>query len=230
MKKIISIIASIIALTVTGLGHAEEVQVDQTMPRASFIDQVVTGTRDRLDSLVQTLSTPIIDFKFTEKDVDCLARNIFYEAANEPEEGKVAVGLVTINRVRDGRFGKSICSVVDQRRVFVRTREVERTETVQRGNFGKPEARTVKQVVIDSINVCQFSWRCVFVRAPKPTDERWQESRAIAERLMAGEYDQYHGKYENALYFHATGLRPVWAGSMNYIARIGGHIFYRERT
>ena len=35
------------------------------------------------------------------KDLDCLARNIYYEAGLESEEGKVAVGLVTINRSQD---------------------------------------------------------------------------------------------------------------------------------
>lgn len=46
------------------------------------------------------------------KEIDCLAKNIYYEAKNEPEEGMVAVGVVTLNRVHHKSFPDSICSVV----------------------------------------------------------------------------------------------------------------------
>jgi spore germination cell wall hydrolase CwlJ-like protein len=50
-----------------------------------------------------------------KQQVDCLADNIYYEAGFEPDDGKKAVALVTLNRVQDERFGKDICSVVKQR-------------------------------------------------------------------------------------------------------------------
>lgn len=50
-----------------------------------------------------------------KKQVDCLADNIYFEAGHEPEEGKRAVALVTLNRVQDPRYPKDICSVVKQR-------------------------------------------------------------------------------------------------------------------
>jgi len=50
-----------------------------------------------------------------KKQVECLAQNIYYEAGWEPEEGQVAVAMVTMNRVEDGRFGNSICGVVKQK-------------------------------------------------------------------------------------------------------------------
>ena len=53
--------------------------------------------------------------KDAQKEVDCLAQNIYYEAGYEPEQGQVAVALVTLNRVKDGRFADNICSVVKQR-------------------------------------------------------------------------------------------------------------------
>jgi spore germination cell wall hydrolase CwlJ-like protein len=172
--------------------------------------------------------SPIVDINITSKDVDCLAKNIYYEAANEPEEGKVAVAMVTINRVRDGRFGKSVCAVVDQRTVTVKS--IERTETkmVQAGFFGTPEKRTTKTVTMQNVTVCQFSWRCMFVRTPKDIDERWQASQQVAERLLKGDYNTWQTKYSTALYFHATNIRPTWAKSKAYVARIGGHHFYAD--
>lgn len=50
-----------------------------------------------------------------QKQVTCLADNIYHEAGYEPEDGKIAVALVTMNRVNDDRFPKDICSVVKQK-------------------------------------------------------------------------------------------------------------------
>lgn len=53
--------------------------------------------------------------KEARKQVDCLADNIYYEAGYEPNKGKVAVALVTMNRTQNERFPKDICSVVKQK-------------------------------------------------------------------------------------------------------------------
>jgi spore germination cell wall hydrolase CwlJ-like protein len=49
-----------------------------------------------------------------DAQVECLARNIYWEAGGEPEVGKVAVAAVTLNRVADRRFPKDVCGVVAQ--------------------------------------------------------------------------------------------------------------------
>ena len=151
-----------------------------------------------------------------------------HRAGNEPEEGKVAVAMVTINRVRDGRFGKSICSVVDQRTVQVKSIEHTETIMVQAGFFGTPEKRTTKTVTMQNVTICQFSWRCMFVRTPKDVDDRWQESQRVAEQLLKGNYSNWQDKYSTALYFHSVNVRPVWAKSKAYVSRIGGHYFYAD--
>jgi spore germination cell wall hydrolase CwlJ-like protein len=46
--------------------------------------------------------------------VDCLAQNIYYEAGNQGKDGRLAVALVTMNRV-EKNFSRSICSVVKQK-------------------------------------------------------------------------------------------------------------------
>ena len=53
--------------------------------------------------------------KEARKQIDCLADNIYHEAGHEPEEGKIAVALVTLNRTQDARFPNDICGVVKQR-------------------------------------------------------------------------------------------------------------------
>ena len=224
MRTIIQTIVAILALTVMAPGHAEEVQ------KQSFFNTVTTQAQDRLDNLVDVIMSPIIDINVSSKDVDCLAKNIYYEAGSEPEEGKVAVAMVTINRVRDGRFGKTVCSVVDQRTVRVKSIEVTETRMVQTGMFGNPKPVAHKAMVVQNVDVCQFSWRCMFVRKPKDSDERWTTSREVAERLLKGDYATWQSKYSDALYFHSTNIRPVWAKGKAHVARIGGHHFYADRN
>ncbi len=48
------------------------------------------------------------------EDLRCLALNIYWESRAEPEEGQVAVAHVTLNRLNDPRFPRTICGVVTQ--------------------------------------------------------------------------------------------------------------------
>jgi spore germination cell wall hydrolase CwlJ-like protein len=49
------------------------------------------------------------------KQLLCMARNIYYEAGREPYEGKLAVAQVVNNRVNSSKFPKTICEVVYQK-------------------------------------------------------------------------------------------------------------------
>ena len=54
--------------------------------------------------------------KAYDKDSEayCLAKNIYFEAGNQPLAGRIAVGQVTINRRNHGMFPHTICEVVYQ--------------------------------------------------------------------------------------------------------------------
>ena len=47
-----------------------------------------------------------------QKQLTCLAKNIYFEARNEPFVGQFAVALVTLNRVHDTAFPNTVCEVV----------------------------------------------------------------------------------------------------------------------
>lgn len=90
-----------------------------------------------------------------DRDLKCLTKNVYYEAANEPAEGKIAVAQVTVNRVRDGNFGKDICAVVN-----------------------------AKNVVLDRV-VCQFSWLCDGSEKLRGIrKDLWEESERAAKKVM----------------------------------------------
>ena len=48
------------------------------------------------------------------EEVFCLAKNIYFEAGNQPLAGRIAVGQVTLNRRNHGMFPHTICDVVYQ--------------------------------------------------------------------------------------------------------------------
>jgi len=184
---------------------------------------VVKKAGDFIESTVNLITTPFL----SDKDVECLARNIFYESGGEPTEGKIAVGIVTINRAQDPRFGKSVCEVVKARTVVVKTREVKKTEMIRTGYFGRPEPVEIKSMIKEQVPVCQFSWMCQgYLKKPKIDDDRWIESQEIARNIAQGEYTEFRDKYGNAMYFHAAGIRPIWAKSKKLVTRTGQHIFY----
>jgi len=110
------------------------------------------------------------------KELDCLTRNIYWEAASEPFEGKVGVAQVTINRVESGKFASSICEVVYQKNIFY--------EKV----------------------ICQFSWYCENTHKIKPVHkELWAESELVAKKVLLENFRlpalknalYYHADYIN---------------------------------
>ena len=75
---------------------------------------ILLATNTFKDNLILDVSYNQLT-KETQKQVDCLAENIYHEAGYEPREGKEAVALVTLNRLQDPRFPKDICGVVKQK-------------------------------------------------------------------------------------------------------------------
>jgi len=49
-----------------------------------------------------------------EKEVECLARNMYFEAGIDRTVGMLLVGQVTINRMRSKRYPNTACGVVSQ--------------------------------------------------------------------------------------------------------------------
>ena len=50
------------------------------------------------------------------EDLECLAKNIYFEGRNQPWVGQVAIAQVTLNRVKSLTFPNTICEVVQQKK------------------------------------------------------------------------------------------------------------------
>jgi spore germination cell wall hydrolase CwlJ-like protein len=119
---------------------------------------VVTVTQNKLDILKVTNEAARQGFVSAEdrtRQLACLTKNIYWESASEPFEGKVAVAQVTINRVASGKFAPDICGVVYQ-----------------------------KNIVYDRV-VCQFSWFCDGSSKVRPIyPAHWKESEEVAKKVL----------------------------------------------
>jgi spore germination cell wall hydrolase CwlJ-like protein len=85
---------------------------------------------------------------YTKADFDCLAKNIYHEAGVESQLGKFAVAQVTLNRLREGRYGKNICKVVYAKAQFSWTLYKKKREETPKGQLWA-ESRQVALAVLE---------------------------------------------------------------------------------
>jgi spore germination cell wall hydrolase CwlJ-like protein len=110
------------------------------------------------------------------KQVQCLAKNIYYEASNQDFEGKLAVAQVTVNRASSGKFPTDICDVVYQKTLY------------------------------NGVTVCQFSWTCQQVLPPKNEylweESKYIANKVLTTPLVHSKLKEsnvlyYHADYVN---------------------------------
>jgi spore germination cell wall hydrolase CwlJ-like protein len=56
-----------------------------------------------------------LETKEDVREIECLARNVYFESRGEPLRGRYAVANVTMNRVADNSFPSNVCGVVHQK-------------------------------------------------------------------------------------------------------------------
>lgn len=136
--------------------------------------------------------------KEKEKQIECLADNIYHESRGESYDGKIAVAFVTINRTVDGNFPSDICGVVKQK-----TRK-----TCQFSWYCESNKKE-------------------YIRQPlltKTKDSVYNEGKKIAE-FVYNNYTQIKDPTKGAVYYHANYVKPNWK-KVKKTAQIGRHIFY----
>jgi len=76
---------------------------------------LLTSELETLNHKVEFLNLSYEKKQLVLKEVECLARNIYFEAGGEPRAGKIAVAEVTMNRVKSKQYPRTVCGVVHQR-------------------------------------------------------------------------------------------------------------------
>ena len=134
-----------------------------------------------------------------DKEIECLAENIYHEARSESTAGRMAVALVTLNRVKDERFPNTICGVVKQTKYY-------------------PSGR------ID-LHSCQFSWYCDGKPDTIRDEKCYKDILLIAEVMYTYETEDFT---EGSLWYHNTKVKPKWPMVYTNTVKIDNHIFYKD--
>ena len=132
-------------------------------------------------------------------EIECLAQNIYHEARSESTAGRMAVALVTLNRVKDKRFPNTICGVVKQTKYY-------------------PSGR------ID-LHSCQFSWYCDGKPDTIKDENCYKDILLIAEVMYTYETEDFT---EGSLWYHSPKVKPKWSMVYNKTVTIDNHIFYKD--
>jgi len=142
--------------------------------------------------------------QFYQTEIDCLAKNMYFEARGEGEQGQDAVAFVTINRVRSERYPDNVCDVVYQAKT---------------NSHGQPLR-----------NQCQFSWYCDG-KIDSVTERVYNKIHRRAEYIYVNYYlnDLMKDTTDGATHYHSKKVNPYWSRHSNYqlVANIGQHVFYQ---
>lgn len=111
--------------------------------------------------------------KLTKKELDCLARNVFYEAGTEEPVGKIAVAQTTLNRVKVGYWGHNICDVVYAPKQFSWTRD-SRAHEQPKGQLWEETKMAVSTVIDNGMRIKQLK-TALFYHADY-VDPKWRDN------------------------------------------------------
>ncbi|QGP77692.1 cell wall hydrolase [Sphingobium sp. CAP-1] len=73
---------------------------------------------------------------------------------------------------------------------------------------------------------CQFTFTCDGALARTPGQAAWERARQIARGALAG---QVYRPVGHATHYHTDWVVPYWSGSLDKIAAVGTHLFFRWR-
>ena len=136
------------------------------------------------------------------EELECMSKNIYFEAALESTAGKLAVAQVTMNRVNSERYPNTVCKVITQGKHY---------------KNGFP--------VRDR---CQFSWYCDGKHDEPPTrGSMWKESQEVAKYILTT--PDLIDITDGATHYHADYISsPKWANPRRKTVEIDTHIFYNK--
>ena len=135
------------------------------------------------------------------QELECMTKNIYFEAALESTAGKLAVAQVTLNRVKSRHYPNTVCTVVYQ---------------------GKHH-----QNGFPVRDRCQFSWYCDGKHDTPSTGKMWGESQKVAIYVL--ENTKLLDITDGATHYHADYIEnPRWAIARHKTMQIDTHIFYNK--
>ena len=141
---------------------------------------------EKIDDVIQVKE----HIKYTKNDLDCLTKNIYYEAGVESRVGKFAVANVTVNRLKTGYWGNTICKVVYAKSQFSWTlaKKLPRPDSRLWAESEDVARKVLAGHRVRGLTKSLF-YHAIYIRDPKWVDHR-REAGQIGNHVF---YDQARG-------------------------------------
>lgn len=112
----------------------------------------------RVILIITLILAPVTICHAVDKEVTCLARNIYHEARGESLKGQVAVALVTLNRTKHGNYPSTVCGVVYDKGQFSWTSAPTRivNNTAWKSSIELAEAVLEGNITLPNFNALYF--------------------------------------------------------------------------
>lgn len=144
------------------------------------------------------LSLSISEGKGMNKEVLMLAQTILGEAEGEKFAGKLAVGNVIMNRLKDGRFGKNLAGVIKKPYQF------------SCWNKGSPRLKVMEYPL-------KYTNKHI-----------WLECQVAAKLVLDKDVPDETKGSTYYVHKRISKDPPYWLRQKDIIISIGAHVFYRE--
>ncbi len=115
-KILLCMFISILVFSITNESAFAATTTKTTQEKATKTTKVANTTKAASQTTKSTAAKKTV--KYTEADLRLMSAIIYCEASSESYNGKLAVGIVIMNRVRSNRYPNSVKSVIYQKSQF----------------------------------------------------------------------------------------------------------------
>ena len=191
-----------IFITLVGLFMLWSTMLNSGTTTTVWVPPITDQQATIMAPLIKTTNEkPSVVKSVNPEELECMSKNIYFEAALESTAGKLAVAQVTMNRVKSNTWPNTVCKVITQGKHY---------------DNGFP--------VRDR---CQFSWYCDGKHDEPYMGSMWRESQEVARYVLTT--PDLMDITDGATHYHADYISsPRWADPKRKTVEIDTHIFFNH--
>ncbi|KQX20721.1 MULTISPECIES: cell wall hydrolase [unclassified Sphingomonas] len=114
-------LAAMLIAAATGAMGIAAIPASQPTLAYQVTPQFVADDAVADDGIDEVLFKEAVNTSKVDRQLECMAKVVLHEAANQTRSGQLAVAQVIMNRVGQDRFGENVCEVVNQPGQFFHT-------------------------------------------------------------------------------------------------------------
>ena len=134
-----------------------------------------------------------------DEEIECLAKNLYFEGRSESLAGQLGINFAVINRVKSKHYDNSICKVVYQQDRDRRSGQM----------------------------TAQFSWTLDGKSDKIGNKKLYAKLKRLSAAMLAeSRLDNFVDITSGATHYHADYVNPYWANEKTLVAVLDSHVFY----